>query len=258
MNLRRIRVLVASWILVIAAVLPIVGQPRPAITVFAASDLRPVLQEIVPLFERSAAATVTIVFGSSGILAQQIRNGAPADVFFAANESYIDGLIPDGLIVSDSRTKYARGRIVVATSKATTVDIRSLQDLRNPQVRRISIANPRHAPYGVAAQQALEAAGLWKDVQPKLVFGENVQQAVQFIRSGSVEAGIVARSLVDAPDLKWQLVDDKLHAPLSQMAAIIARSSNQALAHSFLAFVTGTQGHSVMRQFGFLLPGEGF
>jgi molybdate transport system substrate-binding protein len=248
----------ASWILVTAATAPAAGQSRRAIIVFAASDLGPVLQQIVPPFEKTSGATVTVALGSSGTLAQQIRNGAPADVFFAANESYIDDLIPDGRVEAASRIRYARGRLVVATLKAHAMKMDTLQDLTNPEVHRISIANPRHAPYGVAAQQALEATGLWKNVEPKLVFGENVQQAVQFVRSGAVDAGIFARSLADAPDLSWHIIDDKLHAPLSQMAAIVARGSDQTLARSFLAFVTGTQGRRVMRQFGFLLPGEDF
>jgi molybdate transport system substrate-binding protein len=125
-------------------------------------------------------------------------------------------------------------------------------------VRRVAIANPAHAPYGLAAQQALEASGLWKLVQPKLVFGENVQQAVQFVRSGSVDAGIVARSIADGPDLVWELVDDALHAPVSQMAAILTRTKEPALARSFLDFVSGEPGRAVMRQLGFLLPGEHF
>jgi len=233
------------------------GPPRQLI-VFAASDFAPALQTIVPEFEKTAQAKVTVALGSSGTLAQQIRNGAPADIFFAANESFIDGLVPDGLVLSQSRLRYARGRIVVVTLNSSPRRIKSLQDLADPKVRRIAIANPAHAPYGLAAQQALEASGLWKLVQPKLVFGENVQQAVQFVRSGSVDAGIVARSIADAPDLAWELVDDKLHAPVNQMAAILTRTKDPALARSFLDFVSGEQGRAVMRQLGFLLPGEHF
>ena len=95
-------------------------------------------------------------------------------------------------------------------------------------------------------------------MQPKLVFGENVQQAVQFVRSGSVEAGIVARSVAEGPDLTWELVDDTLYAPVNQMAAIVTRTKEPALARSFLDFVNGDQGRSVMRRLGFLLPGEHF
>jgi molybdate transport system substrate-binding protein len=232
--------------------------PSPELTVFAASDLGPALQQIAPLFEKTARAKVTVVLGSSGTLAQQIRNGAPADVFLAANESFIDGLVPEGLVLSDSRLRYARGRIVTVTLKSSAIHADSLQALADPKVRRVAIANPAHAPYGLAAQQALESSGLWKVIQPKLVYGENVQQAVQFVRSGSVDAGIVARSIVDASDLMWTLVDTKLHAPLNQTAAVVSRTKHRALALSFLEFVEGAQGRSVMRQAGFLLPGEDF
>ena len=257
---RRLRtVCVAAWCLLAANLLPAFAQvPHRALIVFAASDLGPALQKIVPQFEKTARAKVTVALGSSGTLAQQIRNGAPADVFFAANESFIDGLIPDGLVLSQSRLRYARGRIVIVTLHSSPARVKSLQDLADPKVRRIAIANPAHAPYGLAAQQALEASGLWKLVQPKLVFGENVQQAVQFVRSGSVDAGIVARSIVEGADLTWELVDDSLYAPVNQMAAIVTRTKEPALARSFLDFVSGEQGRAVMRQLGFLLPGEHF
>jgi molybdate transport system substrate-binding protein len=259
MGYRCLTVCVPAWWLLAAAVPPVVAQPPVrALVVYAASDLGPALQKIVPPFEKMAHAKVTVSLGSSGTLAQQIRNGAPADVFFAANESFVDGLIPDGLVLPQSRLRYARGRIVLITVRSSPVRITSLQDLADPKVRRIAIANPAHAPYGLAAQQALEASGLWKLVQPKLVFGENVQQAVQFVRSGSVEAGIVARSVAEGPDLAWELVDDKLYAPVNQMAAIVTRTKDPALARSFLDFVDGEQGRSVMRQLGFLLPGEHF
>ena len=234
------------------------GAQAPELTVFAASDLGPALQKIVPLFEKTAGAKVTVVLGSSGTMAQQIRNGAPADIFLAANESFIDGLVPDGLVLVESRVRYARGRIVTVTLKSSAIRVDSLQTLADPKVRRVAIANPAHAPYGLAAQQALEASGLWKVIQPKLVYGENVQQPVQFVRSGSVDAAIAARSLVGTPDLAWTLVDTKLHAPLNQTAAVMSRTKQRALALSFLEFVNGVQGRSVMRQFGFLLPGEDF
>jgi molybdate transport system substrate-binding protein len=259
MNYRSLTACMAAWCLLASNLPTAFAQAPPrALIVFAASDLGPALQKIVPEFEKMAQAKVTVALGSSGTLAQQIRNGAPADVFFAANESFIDGLVPDGLVLPQSRLRYARGRIVLVTLRSSPVRIKSLKDLADPRVRRIAIAHPAHAPYGLAAQQALESAGLWTLVQPKLVFGENVQQAVQFVRSGSVEAGIVARSVAERPDLTWELVDDKLYAPVDQMAAIVTRTKEPALARSFLDFVNGEQGRSVMRRLGFLLPGEHF
>ena len=234
------------------------AAPSVSLTVFAAADLGPPFKQIVPQFERQSGIDVTLVLGSTGMLAQQIRNGAPADVFFAANESFVDSIAAENLTLRRTNSLYARGRIAIVTLKSGGVRINDLDDLADARVRRIALANPQHAPYGMAAKQALEATGLWKTLEPRLVFGENVQQAVQFVRSGSVEAGIVARSVADTPDLQWKLVDEGLHAPLSQMAVVLARTKQRAASISFIEFVNGTQGRFVMRQFGFLLPGDSF
>jgi molybdate transport system substrate-binding protein len=228
------------------------------LTVFAASDLGPAFKQIVPQFERKTRSTVTLVLGSTGMLTQQIRNGAPADVFFAANESFIKELTSENLTLRETHALYARGRIATVTLKSSGIRIDDLTDLADARIKRIAIANPQHAPYGLAARQTLERAGLWKTLEPKIVFGENVQQAVQFVRSGSAEAGLVARSVADTPDLQWTLVDDRLHAPLDQVAVVLMRTKQPAVSMSFIEFVNGTQGRFVMRQFGFVLPGEAF
>lgn len=236
-----------------------VQEPRSAaLMVFAASDLGPAFAQIVPEFERKTRTDVTLVLGSTGMLAQQIRNGAPADVFFAANESFINELAAENLTLRQTHALYARGRIATVTLKSSGIRINELKDLADARVKRIAIANPQHAPYGLAAKQAIEAAGLWQALEPKLVFGENVQQAAQFVRSGSAEAGIIARSVAGTADLQWKLVDAALHAPLDQMAVVVARTKQPAASLSFIAFVNGTQGRFVMRQFGFLLPDESF
>lgn len=231
--------------------------PSPVdLTVFAASDLGPVFKQIVPQFERKAGARVTLALGSTGMLAQQIRNGAPADVFFAANETFVTQLSSEQLTLQQSQQVYARGRVAIVALRSGPVHVDSLTDLTDARVKRIAIANPQHAPYGLAAKQALEASGLWTAVESKLVFGENVQQAVQFVRSGSAEAGIVARSVADTPDLTWRLVDQRLHAPLDQVAVVLARTKEPHAAAAFIDFVNSAEGRTVMRQFGFLLPGE--
>ena len=244
---------------VLGGVVTTTGRAQPApILVFAAADLGPPFKLIVPEFERKTAVGVTLVLGSTGMLAQQIRNGAPADVFFAANESFVSALAAENLTKRATSTVYARGRVAAVTLKSSSIRVRRLADLDNPRVRRIALANPQHAPYGLAARQALEAAGLWNTLEPKLVFGENVQQAVQFVRSGSADAGLVARSVADTPDLDWTLVDDSLHAPLNQVAVALARTTQPGAAISFIEYVNGAGGRSVMRQFGFMLPGESF
>ena len=230
---------------------------RANITVFAASDLGPAFKLLAPQYERKSGAKVTLVLGSTGTLTQQIRNGAPADVFFAANETYIHQLAAESLILEHTRSLYARGRITLVALKGSRGRIEGLPDLANSAVKRVAIANPAHAPYGLAAKQALEASGLWAAVAPKLVYGENVQQAVQYVRSGSAQAGIVARSVSDTSDLQWHLVDERLHSPIDQSAAVLVRSRHPEASAGFIAFVNA-DGRSVMRQFGFLLPGESF
>jgi len=234
-----------------------------ALTVFAAADLGPAFRRLIPEFETTSGAKVVLVPGSTGILSQQIRNGAPADLFFAASQGAIDDLIAgdtktgNPLVLAKSRTVYARGRLAIITLKSASRRVSGISDLADPKIRRVAIANPAHAPYGLAAEQALQSAGLWAAIQTRLVYGENVQQAVQFVQSGSADAGIVARSLVDASDLDWQLVDASLHQPLNQTAIILARSKQPMLAEKFLDFIKGPGGR-VMKQFGFLIPREDF
>ena len=227
-----------------------------AITIFAAADLGPAFKQLVPAFERATGTKVTLVLGSTGLLTQQIRNGAPADVFFAANASYADQLSAELLTRKESRTLYARGRIALVTLKASGAGVTDLTALAAPDIKHIAIANPLHAPYGVAAREALEAAGMWSTVQPKLVYGENVQQAVQFVRSGSANAGIVALSVANTSDLRYTIIDQRMHKPLDQVAVVLARTPYPAAGQSFIDFINGASGRGVMRQFGFLLPGE--
>jgi molybdate transport system substrate-binding protein len=234
------------------------GQPAtvPALVVYAASDLDMAFREIKPLFESATGARVTLVMGSTGNLAKQIGQGAPADVFFAANESFVDDLRAIGAIISQTRALYAQGRIVLAAPKKSAVAVREIRDLLKPEVRRVAIANPAHAPYGRAAQQALERAGVWEKVRPKLVYGENIRHALQFVETGAVEAGFVALSIADAPGVTYAPIDSRLYAPLNQVAAVVKRSPHPDLGAAFIQFVNGAEGRSIMKRYGFLLPGE--
>lgn len=228
----------------------------PALVVYAASDLDAAFREIKPVFERAAGARLTLVMGSTGNLAKQIEHGAPADVFFAANESFIDELRAAGVIIPQTRTLYAQGRIVLAVPKKSAIAVRQLADLLMPEVRRVAIANPAHAPYGRAAQDALERAGVWEKVKPKLVYGENIRHTLQFVETGAVEAGIVALSIADAPGIAHVAIDPALYAPLNQVAAVVKRSPHPDLGAAFIQFVNGPEGRPIMKRYGFLLPGE--
>jgi molybdate transport system substrate-binding protein len=252
---RVLGVVAAIALLVVASASLIRAAAPPTLTVYAASDLAFALKEVAGLFERFAGAKVVLVFGSTGNLAKQIEHGAPADVFFSANESFIDALVDRGAVIRESRAMYAQGRIVLAVPKGRGApkDLRALLD---PKFRRVAIANPAHAPYGKAAEEALRASGVWEALRPKLVYGENIRHALQFIQTGAVDAGIVALSVADVPEIEYVKVDVALHAPLNQAAGVVRRSARPELALGFVQFVNGSQGRPVMKRFGFLLPGE--
>jgi len=243
--------------LVLAATRAAEAQPAATtLVVYAAADLQMAFSEIKPLFEKATGARVTLVMGSSGNLAKQIGHGAPADVFFAANESFVDDLKAAGAIIPQTRALYAQGRIVLAAPKKSAAAARELADLLKPEVRRVAIANPAHAPYGRAAQEALERAGVWEKVKPKLVYGENIRHALQFVETGAVEAGVVALSIADVPGITYAAIDPRLYAPLNQVAAVVKRSPHPDLGAAFIQFVNGTEGRPILKRYGFLLPGE--
>jgi molybdate transport system substrate-binding protein len=233
-----------------------VASAQPAITVFAASDLAFAFKEITPRFERAVGAKVTLVLGSTGNLARQIEHGAPADVFFAADQSFAERLKAKGILIAETQTLYAQGRIVLATAKRSGPRLTDLRGLLNPRIRHVAIANPVHAPYGKAAEEALRKVGIWEALHPKLVYGENIRHTLQFIQTGAAEAGIVALSVADVPEVDWTLIDANLHAPLNQTAAVVKRSPRPEIGLAFIQFVNGPEGRAIMKRYGFVLPGE--
>jgi len=249
------RWLPAAW-LALAGAMPVAGADAPSLTVFAAADLGFAFKEIVPRFEKSVGAKVSLVLGSSGNLATQIEHGAPADVFFSADRAFVERLAARGAVIAESRAVYAQGRIVLATARSFGPRLTDLRQLGDPRIRHVAIANPVHAPYGRAAEEALRKAGLWETVKPKLVFGENIRHALQFIQTGAAEAGIVARSVANVPEIEWTLIDSSLHAPLQQVAVVVKRTARPELGLAFIQFVNGPEGRSIMKRYGFILPGE--
>jgi len=226
----------------------------PTLTVAAAADLHFAFTEISRQFQKETGVPVTLVFGSSGQLAQQIENGAPFDLFAAASEAYIDRLAARGLIVPGSRQLYAQGRLAIVVNRQSGRTVERLEDLADPSLGPIAIANPDHAPYGLAARQALERAGLWEQVQPRIVMGENVRQALQFVQTGDAPVGIVALSVADVPEVRYTLISPDLHEPINQALAILKSSAQPELARRFIEFVNGPVGRPIMRRYGFLYP----
>ena len=224
---------------------------RDELTVAAASDLTPAFEELGREFESATKTKVVFVFGSTGMLTRQIENGAPFDLFAAANVSYVDELDQQGLIIPDSKAIYARGRITLWTPNESPLRLQGIADLTRPEVQRVAIANPDHAPYGLAAKQALQSAGVWDRVQPKLVYGDNIRQTLQYAATGNVEVAIVALSLSIQSNGRWTLIPEELHQPIDQGLAIMKTTKNEPAARSFAAFISSPQGKATMRKYGF-------
>lgn len=227
------------------------------LTVAAAASMQFAFEELGRRYEEQTGREVILSFGSSGNLAIQIEQGAPFDVYAAANVAYVDDLIEGDHLVEDSRVHYAAGRVVLASNIESGVEAQSLEDLADPEIRTVAIANPEFAPYGMAAQQVLESAGLWDELEPKIVYGQNVRQALQFVQTGDAEAGIVALSIADVPEVDYVTIDEGLHETLLQAMAVVSRSEHGDAAQEFITFVTGAEGQAILNEFGFSSPENG-
>jgi len=234
-------------------------QQQPPVRVAAAADLQFALKDIAQQYEHQTGRKIEITFGSSGNFFSQIQNGAPFDVFFSADIEYPTRLQRANLTEPNSLLKYAVGRIVIwipADSKINLIE-RKWDALLDPSVQKIAVANPEHAPYGRAAVEALKRAGIYDKVQPKLVYGENISQAAQFVQSGNAQAGIIALSLAISPAMKtgqrWGVPVDQ-YAPIEQAAVIMKSARDKEAAHDFLAFVSSDAGQRTLGSYGFELP----
>lgn len=237
------------------------GSPGRQLEVAAAADLKFAMDELVAAF-RSAhpEIVVRVSYGSSGNFFSQIQNGAPFDMFFSADADYPRRLTRAGLAPEADEFAYAVGRIVIWAPAASPVRTeQGAQALTAPEVRRIAIANPRHAPYGRAAEAALRALGVYEAVKGKLVFGENVAQTAQFVQSGSADAGIIALSLALAPELARQGRYHELpldsYPRLDQAGLVLGRARDPQAARSFRDFVLGPEGRATLKRYGFFSPG---
>jgi molybdate transport system substrate-binding protein len=226
------------------------------ITVSAAADLTLAFQEIGKRYEQETGVPVVFNFGSTGLLAQQIEQGAPIDLFAAANVSFVEELLARDRLLADTKALYAVGRITLWTRPDSPLKIETLQDLQQPQIKHIAIANPDHAPYGIAAREAMQSAGLWDALQPKLVLGENALATLQYAQRGDVDVAIVPLSLSTQSQGHWVLIPAAMHKPIVQALAVVKGSKHEAEARAFAQFINGPQGRPIMRKYGFILPGE--
>lgn len=250
----------STWLLAMAFVAGAGAQPLPSVA--AASDLKFALEEIAKEYRAASGRDVRLTFGSSGNFLRQIQQGAPFDLFMSADEGFVDTLVRDGL-TSGAGSLYAVGRIVLFAPKGSTlkVDERMVDlgaALKDGRLKKFAIANPEHAPYGRAAQEALTSLGLWQSVQPLLVLGENVSQAAQFAASGSTQGGIFALSLAISPAFKeagtYVVLPEKLHQPLRQKMVVLKRGGAETQA--FFDYLQQPAARAAFRRYGFVLPGE--
>jgi molybdate transport system substrate-binding protein len=234
------------------------GKAVEELLVAGASDLRPAFEEIGKQFTAQTGSKVTFSFGSSGQLAQQISNGAPFDVFASADKSYIDQVLADGIGDAATKATYAFGRLALWVPSRTQKRIFNVLDLSDPSTKRIAIANPEHAPYGVAAVQTLKSAKIYELVADKLVYGENVSDTYRLATSGNADAALVSLSLVIANNNGGQyiIVPTDAHVPLEQALVVTAKKSRASSAKAFVAMVSSAAGRTIMRKYGFLLPGD--
>lgn len=229
------------------------------IAIAAAADLKFAMDEIITEFKKSRPGNeLEVIYGSSGKFHTQIQQGAPYDLYFSADIGFPRELAKSGFAASQV-TPYAVGRIVLWSAEMDASKM-TLSTLGDPNIKRIAIANPKHAPYGKRAEEALRASGLWDRVQPKLVFGENIAHTAQFVQTGNAQVGIIALSLALNPALSkkggYYLIPDRLHEPLEQGYIITKRGAGNPLAKQFAAYMASKQARTVMRKYGFVLPGE--
>jgi molybdate transport system substrate-binding protein len=226
------------------------------IRVAAAADLKFAMQDVAAQFEKQTGTKVNVTYGSSGNFFSQLQNGAPFDLFFSADIDYPRKLEAAGTAEPGTLYEYAIGRIVIWTPADSKVDVAGLgwKVLLDASVQKIAIANPEHAPYGRAAVAALQKAGVYDQVKPKLVYGENISQAAQFVQSGNAQAGIVAMSLAVSPGMKdgkrWEIPAD-MHPPIEQAAILLKSAANKDAARTFLEFVKSKAGRAMLANYGF-------
>ena len=250
------------FLLIFLSYLSLIIHPASAmepakLTIAAASDLKSALDDLSARFKKQhPEAVLEIITGSSGKFYEQIVNDAPFDLFFSADINFPKQLEARGLTASAVRL-YARGRIVLWSARMDASKM-TLKNLSDAGIKKIAIANPKHAPYGMRAQEALQKAGLWEKVQKKLVFGENIAQTVQFVEIGAADVVIIALSLALSPNLKakggYYLIPENQHQPLDQAYVLMKRAEGHPLAQTFMDYLESEPAQAILRAYGFTRP----
>ena len=228
-----------------------VDSKHPEIIVAAAANLSDSFPEVARDFTKQTGIKVVLSFGGTADLAKQIENGAPFDVFAAADVAHVSALAEKGLITSGTVNTYARGSLVIWMPAGSQINLERIEDLEQKAIERIAIAKPDIAPYGHAAIQALQALDLWQKVEPRVVYGMNVSQVKQFVSSGNAEVGFLPRSLVQEGQGTYLEIDEKLHQPIDQALGVVRASTHQDEAGRLREFVLGPAGQEILRRHGY-------
>ncbi|MBV9625173.1 MAG: molybdate ABC transporter substrate-binding protein [Acidobacteria bacterium] len=250
-----------ALIAIFTSALAVHAAAAQEITVAAAADLQTAMQELAGRYQKENGKSVKVIYGSSGNLFQQIQNGAPFDMFFSANLDYPKRLEAAGLALPGSYYQYARGKIAVWVQNDSKIDLNAgLKALLDPTIKKIAIANPLHAPYGLAAVSAMQKEGIYEKVKEKLIFGENISQTSSFIISGSAEIGVVALSLALSPNMKdkgryAEIAADE-YPPIEQACVILNSSKETAFAQKFLSYIKDNETAKVLAHYGFDVSGR--
>lgn len=224
--------------------------------VAAAASLAPAFERIRQSYIEIHGQPVTMVYSSSGNLAAQIRNGAPYDLFASADQVRVDQLIKEGYLEADSRIVFAQGVLVLAQSPSSSRTFERLEQLVGVPDLRVAIANPRHAPYGTAAQQALEYVGMWEGLESRLVYGESVRQTAQFAETGNVEVALISASTAISANMLWHVIPSEYYNPILHTSAVHRDTDNREMAIAFLDFLSSPAAQEILQQSGFSTDGS--
>lgn len=250
----------ATWLLFLLIAFHNTGCADEKILIAAASDLKFAMDEVCHTFEQAnPGIQVSVSYGSSGNFFAQIKQGAPFDLFFSADASYPARLEEEGFCVKGQQSLYAIGKIVLWIPKKSPLNPqKGLSIVLESEVKKLAIANPKHAPYGRAAEEALRYYHLWDKVQDKLAFGENISQTAQFVQTGAADAGIIALSLAISPKMVndgiYWIIPDESYSKLEQVYTVLQRGKDKSGVKTFLKFVQGEKGRKILSAYGFILP----
>jgi molybdate transport system substrate-binding protein len=254
----KMRYLLPAWLVILLGVVPAAGTgargaEAAEVLVAAAASLNDAFKEAVVIFEKRHPQTKIILnIASSGTLCVQIEQGAPVDLFASASQAYMDRIEKAGLIRKETRRDFVANTIVLIEPAMAAIHLKSLSDLKRPEVRHVAMGDPSHVPAGRYAYEALSALGLWSALQKKLVLGVNVRQVRDYVARGEVEAGLVFASDAQIPEVRIAAtVSEKLHSRIRYPAAVLKEARQAQQAEDFLAFLLSPQGQEIMTNYGF-------